>query len=348
MGECLLVKSASVKNTLPILSTSYPQDKSITFISGNTASATFEVRIEVDGEPNEYTYQWYVNNSAVSGATGASYNWSGTSGGTYSIRCDVTNKAGTVQSRTATLKANMQYKPTLNSSYPADATVEIFGNATFEVKIAEHGNPSEYTYKWYQNDVLLSDRTGSSFTYNNLTALGTYKIRCEVTNAVGTVQSRTATLTVTEKYLYKPGMTSLSTMGWRAYWSQEPHAPSLSYGSSYATAQIALDIGGRTGIVYPPKVDLTKYSYIRCHVVISGTTDSYYNDANGLFVWQPGSFGQNQYAYESAVAKSWYWAAGEHNVTLDISGLSGEHYLGLGMRRHNDTITYKIYSISLG
>lgn len=237
--------------------------------------------------------------------------------------------------------------PVLNTSYPANVTAEIFGSATFKVEIAEHGYPEVYAYQWYKNGSVISGANGSSYTASNL-AIGSYTFYCKVTNEKGTVQSRTATLTVTEKYLYKPGMTSLSTMGWRAYWSQEPHAPSLSYGSSYATAQIVLDIGGRTGIVYPPKVDLTKYSYIRCHVVISGTTDSYYNDANGLFVWQPASFGQNQYAYESAVAKSWYWGAGEHNVTLDISGLSGEHYLGLGMRRHNDTITYKIYSISLG
>ena len=58
----------------------------------------------VDGKPAEYTYQWYVNNSAVSGATSSTYTKTGlTSVDTYSVYCNVTNKAGTVKSRVATL-----------------------------------------------------------------------------------------------------------------------------------------------------------------------------------------------------------------------------------------------------
>ena len=86
--------------------------------------------------------------------------------------------------------------PILNANYPANASVEYGGSATFKVEIATHGYPEEYTYQWYQNGVALSDRTSSSFTYSNLTASGTYQIRCDVTNKAGTVQSRTATLTV--------------------------------------------------------------------------------------------------------------------------------------------------------
>lgn len=85
----------------PILDETYPQSVSI----NATESASFEVRIIEDGSPNSYTYQWYYNGNAVSGATSKTYivNTTKNDGGTHLIWCDVTNEAGTVISSTATL-----------------------------------------------------------------------------------------------------------------------------------------------------------------------------------------------------------------------------------------------------
>jgi hypothetical protein len=67
-------------------------------------SATFKVSIATPGVPASYTFQWYVNNEPVSGATSATYIRTGNStAGTYSVYCKVTNDAGVVQSRTALL-----------------------------------------------------------------------------------------------------------------------------------------------------------------------------------------------------------------------------------------------------
>lgn len=85
----------------PVLNASYPAD--VTVNAG--ASATFKVAIATDGYPKKYTYQWYVNGSAVSGATGISFTYAPASPGSYTVSCKVTNGAGTVTSRTATLKA---------------------------------------------------------------------------------------------------------------------------------------------------------------------------------------------------------------------------------------------------
>ena len=195
MGECIITRRGGDKPTLPVLNENYPQDKSISFIQGNNGTTSFNIVIQEDGKPAEYTYQWYLDGSAVSGATSDSYTWSGTASGTHYIYCTATNKAGTVTSRTATLSATMYYKPVLNSSYPANQTVEYGGSASFSVNISTAGNPSTYTYQWYKDNAAISGATGSSYTASGWSS-GSYTIYCAVTNSAGTVNSRAATYVV--------------------------------------------------------------------------------------------------------------------------------------------------------
>lgn len=105
---------------LPVLNSSYPQDVSL-MESASGSATTFQVQIATAGKPAKYTYQWYVNGSAVSGANGTSFTKTGlTSAASYTVYCTVTNKAGTVTSRVATL--------TVTSSKPV---YTYTGNATF-------------------------------------------------------------------------------------------------------------------------------------------------------------------------------------------------------------------------
>lgn len=203
MGECLITRRGGESYELPVLNANYPQDVNLTVIKGDTASATFNVSIETAGKPAEYTYQWYVNGSAVSGATGASYTKSGlSSSAIYSVYCEIVNKAGVVTSRVATLKVEQHYTPVLNSDYPVDAsktyTTGNTASQTFEVKISTAGSPSSYTYQWYVNNSAVSGATGSSYTWNGTE--GTYSVYCKVTNAAGSVDSRTANLNVVRYY----------------------------------------------------------------------------------------------------------------------------------------------------
>lgn len=86
----------------PVLNPNYPEN--VTVIEGLTASATFDIVIQEQGEPAEYTYQWFVNGVAVEGANGPSYTKSGlTSQATYTVYCEVANEVGVVTSRIATL-----------------------------------------------------------------------------------------------------------------------------------------------------------------------------------------------------------------------------------------------------
>ena len=192
----------------PTLNSSYPADVSKTFIKGNSVSATFEAKISTAGNPTSYTYQWYVDNAAVSGATGSSYTWTGSAAGTHTVYCKVTNSAGTVQTRVATLSVAMYYVPVLNSSYPTDATLTIGGSVTCNVSISTAGNPASYTYQWYKNGSAISGATSSSYQFTP--SVGTTTLYCAVTNAAGTVTSRTATITTNRSYLIKDGVIDMT------------------------------------------------------------------------------------------------------------------------------------------
>lgn len=100
----------------------------------------------------------------------------------------------------------IQKVPVLNAIYPLDVSKTVIEgkteSATFNVLISEPGNPSIYTYQWYVDGVAVNGATNFTYTISDLSITKTYSIYCEVTNAVGTVQSRTATLQI-EKY-YKP------------------------------------------------------------------------------------------------------------------------------------------------
>lgn len=87
-------------NRLPVLSTSYPADATVE----KGSSVTAKVSIAEAGYPASYTYQWYNNGSAVSGATGSSYTFTAGTAGDVELYCKVSNSAGTVTSRTATIK----------------------------------------------------------------------------------------------------------------------------------------------------------------------------------------------------------------------------------------------------
>lgn len=120
---------------VPTLNENYPAD--VTIVESASGSATFYVSISTPGKPAEYTYKWYVNGSVVSGATSSSYTKTGlTSAATYSIYCEVTNKAGTVTSRVATLTVQSA-KPVY--SYSGSATLIDDGSYNYRIKFLTSG-----------------------------------------------------------------------------------------------------------------------------------------------------------------------------------------------------------------
>lgn len=135
MGECFIVRRGGQVYQLPVLNSSYPQN--VTVVAAASRSATFAVQISQPGTPAEYTYQWYKNGSAISGANGASVTLSGlTAAASHTVYCVVTNKAGTVTSRVATLTVK-DWKPAY--TYTGSSTLIDDGNYRWRIKFLTSG-----------------------------------------------------------------------------------------------------------------------------------------------------------------------------------------------------------------
>lgn len=132
MGECIFTRREAKIKKLPVLNGGYPADATVWH--GN--QATFKVAISEAGVPDEYTYQWYRNGSVWTGATKSSVSWSSAAIGSHTIYCIVTNKAGSVRSRTATLTVK---DPAMYYSYTGTAEKIDDGNGNWRIKLKTSG-----------------------------------------------------------------------------------------------------------------------------------------------------------------------------------------------------------------
>ena len=121
---------------LPVLDSAYPKD--VTIMESASGSATFEVKITTEGKPAEYSYQWYLDGAVVSGETGSTFTKTGlASAASHTVYCKITNKAGSVNSRTAALKVTSS-KPvfTFTGSYAEPISD---GNYNWRLKLLSSG-----------------------------------------------------------------------------------------------------------------------------------------------------------------------------------------------------------------
>jgi hypothetical protein len=139
------------------------------------------------------TYQWYLNGTAIAGATASFYTTpavSGTnSGAAYTVT--VTNVAGTATSAPAVLTVNVAPTITLQ---PVSQTVVSPTTAIFSVAAT---GTAPLSYQWFMDGAAISGATASSYTtaatsFSNNGALYTVVVR----NTAGSVTSAAATLTV--------------------------------------------------------------------------------------------------------------------------------------------------------
>jgi hypothetical protein len=129
------------------------------------------------------------------------------------VWCEVSNKAGTVRTREATL--TVKKVPVLNVSYPADVSIAVGGSGTVQVVIAEDGYPASYSYQWYMNGVAVSGATGNRWEILASSPVGARNVYCIVSNDAGSVQSRTATLSVVADYAFSNGVFHIGgSYGW--------------------------------------------------------------------------------------------------------------------------------------
>jgi probable HAF family extracellular repeat protein len=184
LGSVTSAGATLVVDVAPVITT---QPASQTVDEGNTATFT----VVATGTPAP-TYQWYLGGIPLSGATSSTLtigNVQPANAGSYTVI--VTNSISSVTSKAATLTVDAA--PSITAQ-PQSQTVAAGSSVTFSVVAS--GNPAP-TYQWSLNGTPLSGATKANLTLNNVKAAndGTYTVA--VTNALGSVTSAGATLTVT-------------------------------------------------------------------------------------------------------------------------------------------------------
>ena len=189
-----------------------PSSTSMTVGGAQTFSSS------VTGGTTPYTYQWYINGTAVSGATNTKYTFMPTTAGTYNIYLNVTDKSAvTVKSNVATAK--VETPMTVNIT-PTQTEMYTGQSQTFSSTVS--GGTAPYTYQWYLNDTAVPGATSSTYTFTPATE-DHYKVYLNVTDAFNfKVQSNVNNVLVCSIYLllttnptqgsYSSGQTVLFTI----------------------------------------------------------------------------------------------------------------------------------------
>jgi hypothetical protein len=157
------------------------------------------VTLSVAASGTGLTYQWYFNNSAITGATSASLaltNVKLTQSGSYYVI--VKSTGGEVRSQTASLAVDL-VAPVITAD-PVSQTVLAGGAATFSVSATGPG-PLSYLWTFTATNgikTVLTNATTSSVTISGLTAANSGSFVATVRSPSGaSTTSRAAVLTVT-------------------------------------------------------------------------------------------------------------------------------------------------------
>ena len=147
----------------------------------------------VSGGTPPYSYQWYLNGVAVSGAVSPTWTFIPTSTVTYTVYLNVTDS---VPNTAKSNEASVTVAPKLTVSIsPTSASIPVGQSVTFTSTVS--GGYTPYSYQWYLNGNPVSGATSASWTFTPTTS-GIYYAYLKVTDAKGnTAQSDTARITVT-------------------------------------------------------------------------------------------------------------------------------------------------------
>jgi outer membrane protein assembly factor BamB/LysM repeat protein len=117
----------------------------------------------VSGGTLPYSYQWYLNGVAQSGATGASWTFTSSTTGSYTVYVKVTDSASTpvtLQSNTAGITVSSGFTVVIS---PGSVTLDVGQSQTFTSTVS--GGTSPYSYQWCLNGAAVSGATSSSWTF---------------------------------------------------------------------------------------------------------------------------------------------------------------------------------------
>ncbi len=216
---------------------SHPQDAAVD--EGKTASFT------VSAAGPDLTYQWQYKTpgtdawyrSGLDGADTPTLTVSATEARSgYQYRCVVTNGYGTVTSDAATLTVNL--KPRITAQ-PQSISAEMGKTVRFTVNASGEGLTYQWQYRkpgattWY-NSTQSGNKT-ATLSVEATAARSDFSFRCVVKNAVGSVASDAAVLTV---QVPKPEITGqpksvTAAVGQKVQFTVKATGPDLTYQWQY-------------------------------------------------------------------------------------------------------------------
>ncbi len=134
----------------------------------------------VSGGTSPYSYQWYLNGSSVSGATGLTWTFAPVSSGSYSVYLNVTDNFGyEAKSNVANIIVNAAPSITIS---PDSVVMNVTESQLFTSSVINGTSP--YYYQWYLNGNIVSGATGPSWAFVP-SVEGSYTVYLKVTDNVG-------------------------------------------------------------------------------------------------------------------------------------------------------------------
>jgi parallel beta-helix repeat protein len=157
---------------------------SASIIVGQSVSFTSTV----SGGYTPYSYQWYLNDSVVSGAASNTWTFTPLTIGTYKVYLNVTDSSGNVAiSDTATITVSPQLTISIS---PTSASILVGQPVTFTSTTS--GGYPPYAYQWFLDGNPVLGATSNNWTFTP-TESRIYYIKLKVTDAQGnTAQSDVA------------------------------------------------------------------------------------------------------------------------------------------------------------
>jgi hypothetical protein len=220
-------------------------------------------------------YQWKMNGTAISGATGSTYTTptETTSNNGAQFTVAVSNGAGTVISNAATLTVTTTPVAPSITTQPSNQTIFAGQTATFSV-VANGTSP--LSYQWSQNGTPIGGATSSSYTTpTETTSNSGATFSVAVSNSVSSATSNNATLTVNPDPI-APTITS------------QPASQTINAGQtatfsvtasgtaplSYQWSQNGTAIGGATSSSYTTPVESVSNSGTHFSATVSNSAGS--------------------------------------------------------------------------
>ncbi len=176
------------------------------------------------GGQGSYVYQWYVNGSAVSGATSTTYAFVPAGAGSYRVGVTVIDAAHNTVWSNVTVTVYPSPSVALTPTSPGEVAV----GASLTLTAVPFGGAPPGTLAWYVNGVLRTGASGTTFVFSS-PSTGTFQVNVTFVDALSHLsRSNTVSLRVVQMSIALQGP-SIGETGTVSLFSATPSGGSAPY-----------------------------------------------------------------------------------------------------------------------